>query len=376
MTLRRSLRLFWICLLGLVLVAAFAFRNQVLRASLDPKQPFQVYRPPAAPDYARQDAWALWPQGTPSGPADVFFVHPTTYSGGDEWNGPIDDARSSDQLEDVMIPNYAGPFASLGRVFAPRYRQASLYGWMSMREDAQDARRFAYEDVRRAFLYWLQHADSGRPLVLVGVEQGGSIADRLLREEVQTRPELLRRLVGAWLIQTVTPAAAYQSGPVHACSGRNQGRCVVAYMPVQRGHWGQARRILQRALVWGQGDSLEPLAERPALCVNPLLGAATSALADLEASRGAANATDLEWGLRPPFMQRQVSAQCSGGLLWVTRPKSPTLKSAGGWADRLKAPGYNVFYADLEADARARLAALGPDAYPSVYVRKVPVMGR
>jgi hypothetical protein len=376
LTLRRSLRLIWICLLGLVLISAFAFRNQVLRASLDPKQPFQIYRPPPAPDYGRQDAWALWPQGPVSGVADIFFIHPTTYSGGDEWNGPIDESRSSDQLDEVMIPNYAGPFASLGRVFAPRYRQASLYGWMSMREDAQDARRFAYADVRRAFLDWVLRLDQGRPLILVGVEQGGSIADRLLREEIETRPELLRRFAGAYLIQTVTPAAAYASGPMRACEGRRQARCVVAYMPAPRGDWGRGRRILQRAFVWGAGEVLEPLGDRPALCVNPLLGAATGALADLEANRGAANATDLEWGLRPPFMPRQVSAQCSGGILWVTRPKSPTLKASGGWADRLKAPGYNPFYADLEADARARLQALGPDAYPSVWVRKVPVMGR
>ena len=29
----------------------------------------------------------------------------------------------------------------------------------------------------------------------------------------------------------------------------------------------------------------------------------------------------------------------------------------GGWADLRKAPGYNLFYADLEADAQARVAA-------------------
>ena len=48
-------------LLGLVLVAAFTFRDQVLRASLDPKEPFQTYRPPPPPDYSRRSAWALMP---------------------------------------------------------------------------------------------------------------------------------------------------------------------------------------------------------------------------------------------------------------------------------------------------------------------------
>ncbi|MFA5601186.1 MAG: DUF3089 domain-containing protein, partial [Phenylobacterium sp.] len=39
-------------------------------------------------------------------------------------------------------------------------------------------------------------------------------------------------------------------------------------------------------------------------------------------------------------------------------PKSPSLKPTGSWADRRKVPGYNLFYANLEADAEARVEAL------------------
>ena len=72
---------------------------------------------------------------------------------------------------------------------------------------------------------------------------------------------------------------------------------------------------------------------------------------------GAANATGLEWGARPAFMARQVAARCEGGVLVVTHPKSSSLKQGGDWADRRKVPGFNLFYADLEADAKERLAA-------------------
>jgi hypothetical protein len=140
--------------------------------------------------------------------------------------------------------------------------------------------------------------------------------------------------------------------------------------------------MLERALVWGADGELEPLGARTPVCVNPLLGAAVGAAAPERDNRGAANATALEWGLRPAFLPHQVSAQCRGGLLWVSRPKSLTLKTVGGWADRQKPPGYNLFYADLEADARARLRTLAADGLPapaianSQYVRRVPVMGR
>ena len=83
-----------------------------------------------------------------------------------------------------MAPNYVGPFVSIGRVFAPRYRQASLYTLMTLRDDAREARRFAYGDVAQAFRYYVAHYNQGRPFVIVGVEQGGTLATRLIAEEV------------------------------------------------------------------------------------------------------------------------------------------------------------------------------------------------
>ena len=62
----------------------------------------------------------------------------------------------------------------------------------------------------------------------------------------------------------------------------------------------------------------------------------------------------------PAFLARQVSARCIGGVLHVSPPKSASLKPSGSWVERRRAPGFNLFYADLETDARARLAALSP----------------
>src|SRR6201999_3480078 len=149
---------------------------------LDPKTPFQTYVPPRTPDYGRRTDWALLPT-TPGvatsadPPADVFFVHPTSYDGGPHWNGPIGDARANRFLDRILLPNYAGPFVRVGRLFAPRYRQASLFAQLNRRDDSKDAREFAYGDVRRAFDDYLDHFNGGRPLVIVGVEQGGTLAD-------------------------------------------------------------------------------------------------------------------------------------------------------------------------------------------------------
>src|SRR5262249_14914186 len=76
---------------------------------------------------------------------------------------------------------------------------------------------------------------------------------------------------------------------------------------------------------------------------------------------GAAAATGLEWGVRPAFLVRQVGAQCQGGVLRVTRPASALLQPSGSWLERAAQPGFNLFWADLEADAEARLAGWRQD---------------
>ena len=363
---RRQVRRRWLALTLLAAVAlmavAFAiFRGDLIRYSLDPRIPFQTYKPPPAPDYASAGAWALRPAGSGAadgaGPsADVFFVAPTTFDGGKAWNASIGDGDADRIFRRVMAPNYAGPFVKVGRIFAPRYRQAGLYSLMTLREDARDARKFAYADVAAAFRYWRDHDNRGRPFVIVGVEQGGTLAARLLAEEVAPNPQLSARLAVAYLIETVVPAGR---PPLPPCLSRGQVGCLAAWASAPQDDPAHGQTVLDRALVWnGQGE-LENL-QGPALCFNPILGATSDVLADARLHQGAANATGLEWGARPAFLARQVSARCEGGVLRVSTPRSASLRPSGDWLDQRRQPGFNLFYADLESDARTRLAALTP----------------
>ncbi|HUO22752.1 MAG TPA: DUF3089 domain-containing protein, partial [Caulobacteraceae bacterium] len=328
----------WICFasvaLALVLAVTLAATwDDIMRTGLDPKEPFQTYRPPPAPNYAQSPAWALIPPSparTMAGdpPADVFFIHPTTFDGGRNWNGPIDDPWTQRLLDRVMLPNYAGPFLRVGRVFAPHYRQASLYAHFTLREDARAARVFAYGDVLAAFRYYLVHYNQGRPIILVGVEQGGLLGDRLLREEIDRNPDVASRLAAAYLIDTIVRAKPYEGAvPTPACQQRQEAHCVLAWRSVEESDPNKAKELLARALVWTADDQLETLGQgQQALCVNPLLGAQTTDKAPARANLGAANATELEWGVRPPFLPRQVSTQCAGGILWFSHPSSGSLR--------------------------------------------------
>ena len=347
-------------LAAFIVGAAYVWRDDIGRAMLDPQQPFQIYHPPAAPNYAQRQSWALLPSSlvtvTPnSPPADVFFISPTTFDGGRHWNSPIEDQRSDQLFRRVMAPNYAGPFVRVGRLFAPRYRQASLYSLTTLREDAREARKFAYGDVAQAFRQFINAYNQNRPFLVVGVEQGGTLAARLLAEEVATHPEIKARLAGAYMIEAVTPADA---PPLPPCQRRAESGCLAAWVSTFENDIAGAQDLQNRSLVWAQGGDLGNLNGRKPLCFNPLLGATTDQPAPARASLGAANATGLEWGARPAFLTRQISAVCRDGVLRVSRPKSAMLKPSGSWADRQKEPAYNLFYADLEADAKARVLAL------------------
>ena len=181
---------------------------------------------------------------------------------------------------------------------------------------------------------------------------------RLLHDEIAPSHALRRRLVAAYLIEAVVPADEHgPTAAIPACAERSQTGCVAAWISAPWLDFGRSQRIMNRSLVWNGKGHLTGLAGRRPLCVNPLLGGAAEAEAPPRLNRGAANATSLEWGARPGFMARQVGAQCVDGVLRVSRPRSASLRPSGGWAERLRAAPYNLFWADLEADSQERLAA-------------------
>ena len=337
-----------------ILTAAVAvWRGDILRAGLDPQQPFQTYDPPPPVDYVEPRAWAMRNQRIEgAGPAAVFFVHPTTYARARRWIGPIGDAEADAHLRRVVLPNYAAPFAHAGSISAPRYRQAALYARLTLRDDAREARAFAWADIDAAFSAFLSDHPTG-PIVLAGVEQGGELVDRLLRERVADDPGLRSRLVAAYLIDTVT---ARDRAPIPACSARTQTGCILAWSQVDEGDDGAARRRLRRALVWDDRGRLVDLGDRPALCVNPVTGSTDEAAVEARSHRGATNATGLEWGARPALMAREMATHCRDGLLRHTPPRRESFREQGDWSERRMARPYNLFYGDIEADVQTRLS--------------------
>lgn len=374
MTIKVILVMAGVGLIAIVSAFTYLFRYDVFRYQLDPRVPFITVPRNDLPDYRTKDAWALLPDSpdrisSGTGPADVFFLYPTVYDGGKRWNDVITNRKSRALLDDVYLPNYAGVYQRIGRVFAPRYRQASLFSHLTNREDARLARAMPMKDVSAAFDQFLKYSDGNRPIVLVGVEQGAVLLNRLLSDKIATQPELKARIAGVYLIEAVLPAFPEPgefSLPI--CERRHEAGCKIGYASLVSGNSWRALNRPDRALVlMGNGDMVD-LDRRPILCVNPVTGSGNQRKSDPRQNLGAANAAGVEWGLRPALQSRQVGAICKkDGLLHVTQPNSPLLRALGSWFDRRKVPQANLFYADLEADAMERVAAqMGRDQFPDL----------
>ena len=187
----------------------------------------------------------------------------------------------------------------------------------------------------------------------------------MVREE-SLDPRVRARIAAIYLMEELTPESAFpSSGIFPACSQRDQARCVVAWYSVISGRSDPAR-LIAHTLVWASDGTFKHLGQSPVICVNPLTGSNSSEMSSAETNRGGANASGLAWGRKPSLLPHQVEARCENGLLRVSTPESYQLRLDGNWASRQRAPSFNLFYGDIEADARTRLSVWygGPLASP------------
>lgn len=131
--------------------------------------------------YAQAENWAYL-EVDKTADADVFFICPTVYGGDeDSFNMPMDDEDAkSDFLGATNMEK--GIYDSDARFFAPYYRQAGLNVYELSAEDREEYLALAYADIKEAFLYYLEHYNNGRPIILAGFSQGGDMSIRLLKD--------------------------------------------------------------------------------------------------------------------------------------------------------------------------------------------------
>lgn len=348
-------------IVSIILLIAYIYRDDIFQNIQDPGQPFQTYEPPAAPDYAKAESWLVRPDlnvdpYTLEAKGDVFVAVPSVYRGGEHWNLPWKD-RKKNKLQRIVRPNYVSPYGQAGRLFAPNYRQASLYAFMTNREDAQQAQNLAYQDIKRAFASFLKDSPPERPIVLVGHNQGASHVQRLLADFFQG--PLKQRLAVAYVIDHPLPLDAFEGAlaNITPCERKDQTGCVVAFGAFTPKDKVIAERFSEQLLVH-DGLTYEAIANRPTLCVNPLTWTTTEDYAPARLHLGGVAAEGLDPDMDPAPMTKQSGTQCQNGLLLADTPRSKSLRRPLKVGGKFRTLPSNLFYEDLKQDAVRRVETL------------------
>jgi hypothetical protein len=139
-------------------------------------------------------------------------------------------------------------YRSLCRQFAPVYRQRTLgalalrsQGGSALPEDFDSqAPVIAYDDVLAAFKHYISQHNQGRGFLLVGHSQGSALFRRLIAEEIETKPYLMQRFIGAHMpgINVQVKEGQLTGGTfktVKGCTGADETGCVIAYSSYRQG---------------------------------------------------------------------------------------------------------------------------------------------
>ena len=193
-------------------------------------------------------------------PIDCFYVYPTVSLD----PGGNSDMNPGPEETNVVRVQFAR-FASVCRPYAPLYRSATLTALRSAASanPIPADRVLAYNDVRDAWNYYLEHDNNGRGVVLIGHSQGSGVLTQLIRNEIDGKP-VQSKIVSALLLGTTLPVpkgkdlgGAFQHVPL--CRSATQIGCAIAYAsfrstipPPDNSRFGRV-----------------PSADQQAACVNP-----------------------------------------------------------------------------------------------------------
>lgn len=312
-----------------------------------PKAAFEEYTTPTPPDYNQSKYWAALPMKqdnsdkTPIGiiktkeenrPVDVFFVYPTIYIGTkknqNQWNANVNDTAFNNSIDESTLLHQASAFNAIGKIYAPRYRQAHLYGyWSKDTASVNKAFELAYSDVKRAFEYYLENYNNGRPIMIASHSQGTNHSEQLLKDFFDEKP-LQNQLVAAYLVGMPIYRGTFKA--IYPCRDSTETGCFCSWNTYSTDYYpNNYHKKLYRAVA-----------------TNPINWTTDGTPADYAENRG---------GLMPDFsLKNNVSnAKSNKGLLWIDKlnvnvPAPFLIKKNWHVAD------YNLFWVNIRENAVLR----------------------
>jgi len=286
-------------------------------------------------------------------PVDVFFVHPTGYLKGDHWTDPLEEKSATMENTQWMMANQASTYNGCCSVYAPHYRQASIYSYFGTDELRAEVHNFVYQDVKKSFEYFIENFSNGRPFIIASHSQGTHHSIRLLAEEVDSSG-LYQRMVGAYIIGgMISKDWMSNMENIGVCESAEQLGCLV--------HWDtmNVTQINKDLPVYSNN-----------ICVNPITWKNEGSLSELQDAKGAVQVSgefNLEFSgddrptdqifapLETP-VKKYVQAQCKDGALFASDQTGTRFQTFSGSGGNYHGLDYALFYMDIRENAKLKVS--------------------
>ena len=332
-----------------------------------PDQPFNPNDAVPQLDYSKESSWSSLPSIEdeadliPAGEegidqlnseVDVFFVHPTGYLKGHSWTDPLEEESATKENTQWMMANQASAYNGCCSIYAPHYRQASIYSYFGSDELREEVHAFVYLDVKKSFEYFINNFSKGRPFIIASHSQGTHHSIRLLAEEIDGT-DLYSRMVGAYIIGgTISKDKMNEMNEISICDSPTQLGCLV--------HWDTYNvNYLNREMPIYKNN----------ICVNPITWKNEGAISNLADAKGAVYvsgkfALDFTgddgpkgetFGPLEAPLKKYVQAQCKNGLLFTTDQTGTRFQAFGGSEGNYHGLDYALFYMDIRENAMLKV---------------------
>jgi hypothetical protein len=223
---------------------------------------------PGCPDYGQMVGWAALPDH-PGKAVDVFYVYPTIYAETTPMNMDVFNRTLRADVQGLLKAQ-AGVYSGAANLFAPYYRQVSFAALDPETDMTLNPYfRVGADDVHRAFDYYLNFLNQGRPFILAGHSQGSVVLLDLLRSRFRD-PVLREKLVAAYVIgYSVTREDLRKYPWLRPAMGADDTGVIVSWNTQEPGATGS------------------PVLLEGAICINPLNWRTDDTMADRNLNLGA-----------------------------------------------------------------------------------------
>lgn len=314
------------------------------------QESFSENKIPPAPDYSNEKYWAALPDRkdaadtTPgldykdlqsTAQADVFFIHPTTYTkeptNNFRWNADVNDATINKETDERPIRFQASVFNGSCKIYAPRYRQAHISAFYSTDLNSRtQSLALAYSDVKTSFQYYLDHYNHGRPFIIASHSQGTKHAQKLIRQVIEKDSALMKKFICAYIVGMPVPPDSFQV--IKPCTQPSDLDCYCSWSTFSVDYYPPWYKYSQYN----------------AAQINPLTWSSDSTYVPSNKNLGAVLQ---DFKVRPAL----CDAQIHDGMLWINKPSITGSKLVR--IHNYHIGDYNLFYLNIRENVAQRVNA-------------------